>query len=283
MPFVKNFIAWSSNTTLGWAAIVRMSRFDRKLQKLLRFAERHRSIRSTNDFYGRVKAKFSDQKVRHGPFKGLRYGELQSQGSTLIPKLLGSYENEVHSWLEDVPSKGYDIVVDIGCAEGYYAIGLARLLPEAKIFAYDIEPASRKSCEQLAHVNGVSDQLSIGSFCSSETLRSLDFSSGGLIISDCEGYETELFDAETVRHLANVDLLIECHDHIGLPITRTLIDAFSQTHKTTVFETTPDHRKALDLALPELENEPYPVRLYMVEERREAPQNFLLLEAYNRK
>src|ERR1035441_10269867 len=57
--------------------------------------------------------------VLNGPFEGMRYLQA-SVGSVLSPKLVGSYEAELHPFIERVTSGRYDIVVDIGCAEGYY-------------------------------------------------------------------------------------------------------------------------------------------------------------------
>lgn len=279
LPTTKDFIARAANTSLGWALIARIWRLDDKLQRLVRFAERHRAIEAKENFYDRVRDKFRDQEVRHGPFKGLKYGAEESSGSSLIPKLLGSYENELHPWLETVADRQYGTVIDIGCAEGYYAVGLARLLPQARVLAYDTNPAAQASCRRLAQLNGVAERLTLGAFCDPATLRALDLSERTLIICDCEGYEASLFDRETAEHLRRADLMIECHDLQGVPITRTLIEAFENTHDVTVVETTPDHSKALEMTLPELDEEPYPVRLYMVEERRRAPQNFLILQA----
>lgn len=279
MPTVRDRIARAANTSAGWALFTRIGNIAGKLHRLWVFAERHRMTQSRADFYRRVRAKFTDMKVQHGPFMGLRYGAQEALGSTLVPKLLGSYESELHFWLNTVAEKDYGVVVDIGCAEGYYAVGLATLLPDARVFAYDIEPAARASCRKMAQRNGVTDRLTIGEFCNPTTLRSLDLTPRSLIISDCEGYELQLFDEETVAHLTQVDLVIECHDVFGAPITRTLIERFSDSHGVTIVETIPDHQKALELEYPELEGEPFPVRLYMVEERRLAPQNFLILEA----
>ena len=53
-------------------------------------------------------------------------------GSVLIPKLLGSYEQELQPLLQRLAAQNYSEIVDIGCAEGYYAIGLGGCFPRAK-------------------------------------------------------------------------------------------------------------------------------------------------------
>ena len=49
-----------------------------------------------------------------------------------------------------------------GCAEGYYAVGMARLAPEITVYAYDIEERARIACADLAQRNGVADRVIVG-------------------------------------------------------------------------------------------------------------------------
>ena len=63
--------------------------------------------------------------VTSGPFAGMRYIDA-SFGSAYIPKLLGTYEQELSNVLAGIIAKRPKAVVDVGAAEGYYAVGLAR-------------------------------------------------------------------------------------------------------------------------------------------------------------
>lgn len=69
--------------------------------------------------------------VRRGPFAGLRYPSHDAVGSSLWPKLLGSYEAELAPTFEALCATPYRTVVDVGAAEGYYAVGLGLRLGEA--------------------------------------------------------------------------------------------------------------------------------------------------------
>src|SRR5262245_41340678 len=71
--------------------------------------------------------------VQRGPFAGMVYPDHAAVGSTLYPKLLGSYERELHQTVDDIVRLGYDTVVDIGAAEGYYAVGLAMKMPGTQV------------------------------------------------------------------------------------------------------------------------------------------------------
>lgn len=85
--------------------------------------------------------------VRRGPFKGLKYPFLSAIYSAFFPKVLGYYEMELHPAIDILKQKQYTSILDVGCSEGYYAVGFARLFPHSKIVAYDLDPyADRTSC-----------------------------------------------------------------------------------------------------------------------------------------
>ena len=68
--------------------------------------------------------------VQSGPFKGMQFVSHSSEGCH-VPKLLGSYEQELHVHIEAAIARGYGHVVNIGVAERYYAVGLAIRMPTA--------------------------------------------------------------------------------------------------------------------------------------------------------
>ena len=74
--------------------------------------------------------------VAGGPFKGLRYVD-SAMGSTLGPKLLGTYEKELNHIVERIIARAYGTVVNIGAGEGYYAVGLATRMPDSRIICFE--------------------------------------------------------------------------------------------------------------------------------------------------
>ena len=166
--------------------------------------------------------------VLAGPFAGMLY-VAEAAGSSLLPKLLGSYEAELHQTVGAIVDSGYGKIIDVGCAEGYYAVGLALKVPEARIFAFDIDPRARELCEEMAKVNGVSERVVVGGECNCERLGAL-LDDRSLVICDCEGYELELLDPDRVPSLRVSDVLVELHDFIDRSISPTIISRFSETH-----------------------------------------------------
>src|SRR5229473_2239235 len=70
------------------------------------------------------------QKVLNGPFQGMMLASGSAEGC-YVPKLLGCYEAELHPYVAEAAQRGYEAIINVGTAEGYYAIGMARLLPSS--------------------------------------------------------------------------------------------------------------------------------------------------------
>src|ERR1035437_4265269 len=87
--------------------------------------------------------------VINGPFKGMKYPYFKPYGIATLPTLLGSYEKEIQFIMDIIIKNGYQNILDIGCAEGYYAVGLANCT-NATVFAYDINEDARKFCHSMA-------------------------------------------------------------------------------------------------------------------------------------
>ena len=176
-----------------------------------------------------MKKKFSDLTVGDGLFKGMLYPDFNAYGSAIFPKLLGSYESELYFEVGNLLKNNYKYIVDIGCAEGFYAVGTARLSPSSIVLAYDINEKAISFCKQMAQLNNVTN-IKFGDFCSQDTLRGLDFGNKSLIICDCEGYEKELFAGNISSSLKECDILIELHDLYDETISPSILKEFSSTH-----------------------------------------------------
>lgn len=170
--------------------------------------------------------------VQAGPFAGMTLSRRVSWGDgDLLPKLLGSYESELHGFITECISRRPDLVVNVGAAEGYYAVGMARALPDAHVVAYDSSAAAQDICRETAALNQADARVAVGSTCSPETLqRDLAGATMPLLICDCEGYEKTLIDPAQVPALARTALLVECHDFLDRTITGTLVDRLQASH-----------------------------------------------------
>lgn len=171
-------------------------------------------------------------KVQSGPFAGMRYVD-EARSSALLPKLVGTYEDELHVALTALFANDYDTVVDIGSAEGYYAVGLALRLPRAAVYAYDPDPTARRLCATLARLNGVSERLVMRGAFSTESLSDIP---GGptLVVCDVEGHEYDLFTTATAHVWRHCDLVIELHDYLGRPCREQVRASLAASHAIDV-------------------------------------------------
>jgi hypothetical protein len=168
--------------------------------------------------------------VHQGPFEGMLYVET-SVGSAYIPKLLGTYERELTPQVEAIVAKAPRLIVDIGAAEGYYAVGLARLLPEANIIAFEMESHGRAALSEMAALNNVTARVEIRGKCEVEDLiEVLENADGAVVVCDVEGYEKQLLNPTLVSALSRAVILVELHDFIVPDITELLAERFAETH-----------------------------------------------------
>ena len=168
-------------------------------------------------------------KVAAGPFAGMAYID-RSCGSRLAPKLIGCYERELHPAIEAVIGGDYERIIDVGCAEGYYAVGLA-WRKRVPVVAYDNDPHASSCLRELAELNGVADLIDARSHCAPVEFERFA-GQRVFLICDIEGGEGELLDPVESPALLGFDLLVEVHD--GRSSTRLrdlLISRFGATHQ----------------------------------------------------
>lgn len=225
----------------------------------------------------KIRELFPDLVVRHGPFKGMKYPSAAAAGSSLFPKLLGCYEQELQAAVTSICQRPYATIVDVGCAEGYYAVGLAMRLPQAQVYAFDIDPRAIALCRDMAAKNGVSQRVTTGAACDPAALLALPLGTRSLIVCDCEGYEIHLFTPAVVAHLARHDLLIEVHDQADPNISSLLRERFAATHDLAVITSIDDFRKAQRYAYPELAGCDFATRQILLAEHRETIMEWYLL------
>lgn len=152
---------------------------------------------------------FEDFLINHGVFKGMVYPSHKSIGSSLYPKYAGSYESELEQvicYLGD--SYSYKTIINIGAAEGYYAVGLAMRFKDAQVYAYDLKPDYGLTIDELARLNNVESRINYLIAKENYTFEELMHDERSLVICDCEGCEREVFSTMNLDKLINTDLII---------------------------------------------------------------------------
>lgn len=187
--------------------------------------------------------------VTAGPFKGMRIDPKTSWGTgDIVPKLLGCYEAELAEALERLKAEAFDAVLNIGSAEGYYAIGTAMILNTPKVIAMDIDPAAQAATARNAERNGVTEKVeSRGGIDAAGLTALLNDLPRSLVVCDCEGFEIDLIAPTVIASGTRATFIIECHDFIGREITDELSTRFAPTHEVEIIREGPRDPNAYHL------------------------------------
>jgi hypothetical protein len=105
----------------------------------IEMAAQRSSVRNFTRRWGHV--------VQEGPFAGMHY--LDHTRDPILPKLVGSYEAEIHSWICAAIKLEYRTLIDVGCAEEYFSVGMALAMPGARIYTFDLDPRQQAACQCL--------------------------------------------------------------------------------------------------------------------------------------
>ncbi len=176
------------------------------------------------------------QKIMSGPFAGTRY-PASSFFSAYIPKLLGIYERELAGAVEAACAKVPSRVVDVGAAEGYYAAGLARRLPGARVIAFEMQPEGRAALAETLALNHLTDRVEVRGRCEPADLtQALAGADRALVVCDVEGYEQTLLNPTAVPALSGADILVELHEFVVRGVGAELEKRFQATHRVTVIQ-----------------------------------------------
>ncbi|HSU66403.1 MAG TPA: hypothetical protein VLJ39_06010, partial [Tepidisphaeraceae bacterium] len=172
----------------------------------------------------------SGGRILGGPFRGMTYVG-SSIGSVFMAKILGTYEVELHPVLDGFCAEQFDRFIDVGAAEGYYAVGLAFRCPNLPVIAFETEPAGQKLIASLAQANRVSDRVQVQGHCTVDDLRQAFVGSEKcLLIMDVEGHEYDLLDPGKIPELAAATLLVELHEFTRGGLGKIIRDRFATTH-----------------------------------------------------
>jgi len=223
--------------------------------------------------YGRLRVLAGDR-VLSGPFEGM-----QLTGHPAAPELLGTYEHELFDVVHELAARPFHAVVNVGARFGYYAIGLARLMPAVRVVAFEGDDEARGMMAAAVAANGVADRVQVGGWCDVPDLAAvLGAGEGVLVVCDIDGGEVDLLDPAPLPALARATILVECHGPAESPTEMVMVTRFLPTHAVRRIAT-----EARVLAhLPAGVAEPWRTRMphaleALMQEHRTPPQSWLLL------
>ena len=211
------------------------------LKELERLRLQH-AAQKRDELLGKIRN--PNNEVLSGPFKGMEMPSLKSLGSSHFARMLGCYEKELHPYIRGLSSTEIDLGIDIGAAEGYYAVGLALMFPEATIVAADTNTKTHKVIKEAAKANGVSDRISLVTEMDSQLLSTYQPQKKGLIVCDCEGAEYEILQSPFLEKAQQFHFIIETHNYHKAGVHEELERRLTSTHELQSID--PEERSSGD-------------------------------------
>ena len=145
------------------------------------------------------------------------------------PKFLGTYEMELHGCIERAIELAPRYILNVGCAEGFYAVGFAMRLPDSQIFAADADPKALRATLRNAKLNNVQSRVYGVGIVKPRQFDTYLKPDASLLVMDCEGAEFTLLNPDNDPILLRTHILVEVHPEFGSELD--IIARFTQTHR----------------------------------------------------
>lgn len=172
--------------------------------------------------------------VAFGLFKGLKINAKTawSGNKDTGSKILGLYENQILDWLKD---KKFDLFIDIGAADGYYALGLLISSKVERAITFEISNLDIEISKSLAIANGVYDKIEFrGEATQDEIALILPQSQNGLIFMDIEGGEFELVSENLLKLSKDYSFCIELHEFFDIDLEEDFVKLCRKFHDVEI-------------------------------------------------
>ena len=228
---------WRESVKQAVPPIVHLARFGRLLVHQVRYPV----AATVLDWKGTILA---------GPFCGLR---CPRSGVGNYFTILGTYEHELNPLIEQIIQQKPRVIIDVGAAYGYYALGFAKRCPDTKIIAYEMDKTRVQLLEKYRRLNHLDTRVDIRGICTAEVLQAdLTSEPHSLVFVDIEGGEDDLLQPENVPGLRTAEMVVELHEMFVPGVTKRLQERFSATHKQTIIEQGAPEHQPLDPSLERL-------------------------------
>ncbi len=170
--------------------------------------------------------------VQLGPFRGMKFFTTRTRRSKLFAKLIGCYEEGLHELIWHLPDNNYEKIIIVGCRDGYYTTGLARLMPDTKIIGYEVNEVALGFARSNANANKVADRVSLHfARYDSNILIGEQLSGRSLMVFNSDSSELDIFTEETVLVLTHVDMLIQLNDFTDPGRKPRIMRLFKDSHE----------------------------------------------------
>ncbi|ARD60011.1 hypothetical protein Y71_08805 [Kosakonia radicincitans DSM 16656] len=216
--------------------------------------------------------------VKYGPFKGLHLDRDTWWGKLdLGSQCLGLYEKEILNLIEATEAGRFSTFIDIGAADGYYAIGMLVSGKIGKTICFEQTEKGRAVIAENWKKNHSVGELTIlgeANAASFASLRAQDLDNA-LVLIDIEGFEFELLTDEVLNLLKSCTVIIEIHHWMDDFLAKYNAFLRNAAHYFDIETVQRVERETSNL--PELRDFTDDNRLLLTSERRPGMMRFLKL------
>jgi len=217
-----------------------------------------------------------DGVVGYGLFKGLKLNKETWWGkSDLGSQCLGLYEKEI---LTLISNKGpYDVFLDLGAADGYYAVGMLYSRMTKKVVCFETSKEGQVAIRKNWVANDSIGELEVYGEANQKSVEKVvnNITKKSLVLIDIEGFEFSLLTKEVISLFKECELVIEIHNWVEdfeLKYRNLLSDL------NLYFNITPIERtNRTTESIPEIRSYTDDNRLLVTSERRPCLMRFLHL------
>lgn len=155
--------------------------------------------------------------VKYGPFRGMQLSSKRWWGGRdLGSQCLGLYEKEILDVIETMPVGGCNTFIDIGAADGYYAIGMLLSGKARRAVCFESSEVGRSTILENWELNGRPGTLTCYAEATPSSLARLlpDELQDSLVLIDIEGAEFMVLSDEVLPLLSKFEVMIEIHNWV---------------------------------------------------------------------
>ena len=220
--------------------------------------------------------------VQRGLFKGLKLAANPWWGGLdLGSQCLGYYEQEILELISELPDEATRTFIDIGAADGYYAVGMLLTKKAEKCICFEASEAGQAAIRDAWILNGAPGELEIYGLANQTALLSLPKFEDGktLALVDIEGGEFNLLTEAVIDKLAGSIVIIEVHEWETDFLTNYEALIYRLQKKFDLFKIPRTNKKVVNDA--NLRDFTDDNRQLLVSERRPSNMRFLFLTPTN--
>ncbi len=183
------------------------------IRKLARLIGQPLDIQRSKDKIWDILLNKYSYKVAYGPLKGMLLNkDTWWSKNDRITQTLGVYEQHVMEKLIELSGINNSQFVDIGAADGYFAVGMAYSNFYDNIYAFEISKRGQDKIKENAIRNSCLDSVIIKGEANYDSLNNIiNNDAGTVLLIDIEGFEFELLTTDILILLRNCHVICELH------------------------------------------------------------------------